>query len=570
MNIMMRSSLLVYFLLCLATRGSAQYTALRIPDTLSGTSFNLALKDTFVQLRPTGNQTITNAFNGNTFWGPTLIMNKGDLVHLNVHNGLNDSTTVHWHGMHLPAVMDGGPHQVIPPGTDWQPYWPVTNQAATLWYHPHLHMTTQEQLTMGLGGFIIVRDSEESVLPLPRTYGVDDIPLSLTSRRYTTANQFVTANSAYGDYMLVNGTPNAAFTVPKQVVRLRILNAEIERGYNLGFSDNRTFYIIANDGGLLNAPVAVTRFKLLVGERVEILVDLGNDALGSTLDLKAFNSGQAFGFPGGEPATAGQFGSLLNNIDFPILHLTIGAATSQPIVSIPSSLINNVYWTAANATTTRNLSVTNGNPGGLPFSFDNSSFNINTINKTVPLDAIEKWTVTNNNVFGHTFHIHDVQFKIVARNGNANAVGNYESGWKDVMYVPVSENVSFVAKFSDYSDAVHPFMYHCHFLDHEDAGMMGQFVVTGTSGILSPDPSLAAFTLFPNPASDRLYVTMKKADVKPYYVTIFDATGRTKYMLPKPEVENGIDISSLPPGMYSLQLMEESTKAISTSKFIKQ
>jgi blue copper oxidase len=566
----MKKALSLCLLLITSFIASAQYNTLHIPDTLSGNTFNLALKDTFVQLRTTGNQTITNAFNDNTFWGPTLMMNKSDVVHMNVHNGLNDSTTVHWHGMHLPAVMDGGPHQVIPPGTDWQPYWMVTNQAATLWYHPHLHMTTQEQLTMGLGGFIIVRDSEESVLPLPRTYGVDDIPLALTSRRYTTSNQFVFANSAYGDYMLVNGTPNAALTLPKQVIRLRILNAEIERGYNLGFSDNRTFYIIANDGGLLNTPVAVTRVKMMVGERVEILVDLSNDAVGATVDLKAFNSGQPFGFPGGEPTTVGQFGSLLNNIDFSLVHFTVGAATAQPVVSIPTTLINNVYWTAANATTTRNLAVTNGNPGGLPFNFDNASFNLTTINKSVPIDAIEKWTVTNNNIFGHTFHIHDVQFKIVARNGNANAVGNYESGWKDVMYVPVSENVSFVARFTDYADPVHPFMYHCHFLDHEDAGMMGQFVVTGSASGLNVDPQMAEFTLYPVPATTRLFITMNNPEAKIYYVTIFDAAGRTRMMLPRPETAQGIDISLLASGNYILQVMEVSTKAVYRRHFIKQ
>jgi bilirubin oxidase len=224
---------------------------------------------------------------------------------MNVTNNLNESTTVHWHGMHLPAVMDGGPHQVIPAGTLWQPYWKVMNQAATLWYHPHLHETTHAQITKGIGGFIIVKDPVESALALPRTYGVDDIVLALTSRSYnTTTNTFVsppTSNRVYGDYMLSNGTPKAQFTLPKQYVRLRILNAEIERGYNLGFSDNRTFYIIANDGGLLNTPVAATRVKLMVGERIEIMVNLGNDTVGSSLDLKAYNSGQTLGFPGGEP-----------------------------------------------------------------------------------------------------------------------------------------------------------------------------------------------------------------------------------------------------------------------------
>jgi blue copper oxidase len=102
------------------------------------------------------------------FEGPTLFFNKGDVVHMNVKNNLNDSTTLHWHGFHLPAVMDGGPHQVIPPGTLWQPYWKVTNNASTYWYHPHLHEMTLEQITKGIGGLIIVRDEIEDALGITK------------------------------------------------------------------------------------------------------------------------------------------------------------------------------------------------------------------------------------------------------------------------------------------------------------------------------------------------------------------------------------------------------------------
>lgn len=561
---------LLYVCLSFVTNSNAQtYQALHIPDTLSGTTFNLVMKDTFKQIL-TGQQTITGGINGD-FWGPTLIVNKGDLIHMNVRNKMNDTTTLHWHGMHLPAVMDGGPHQTIPPGVLWQPYWTVTNNASTLWYHPHLHEMTLEHLMKGLGGLIIVRDTEEAKLALPRTYGVDDIPLVLTSRRYDANNQFVIQNVSYGDYMLTNGTPNAAVSLPKQFVRLRILNVEIERGYDLGFSDNRTFYVIGNDGGLLNAPVPVTRVKLLVGERVEILVNLSNDAIGSSFDLKAFNSNQAFGFPGGEPNSSGQFGSLLNNIDFNVLHINVAASTANPIMTLPSTLVNNTYWTAANATVTRNIAITNGQPGpaSVPFNFDNVSFAINTINKTVQKDAIEKWTVTNNNVFGHTFHIHDVEFKIVARNGNASAVGTYESGWKDVMYVPRNENVSFVARFTDYADPIHPFMYHCHFSNHEDGGMMGQFVVvdttqTGTQNVFSESD----FVLYPNPASSRLFVKFNDINTRAYYIRITNILGRTLMMLPQPELSNGVDISLLPAGTYFMQLTDLKSKTTAVKKFV--
>lgn len=561
-----------------STAINAQYNNMTMPEALYGTTFNLNIHESTKQL-VTGNPTITGSINNETFWGPTLFINKGDLVHMNVTNNLNESTTLHWHGMHLPAVMDGGPHQVIPAGTLWQPYWTVKNQAATLWYHPHLHTTTQAQITKGIGGFIIVKDPQEAALALPRTYGVDDIVLALTSRSYNaTTNTFVsppTSARVYGDYMLSNGTPNAQISLPKQYVRMRILNAEIERAYNLGFSDNRTFYIIGNDGGLLNAPVPVTRVKLLVGERIEIMVNLGADTVGSSIDLKAYNSGQTLGFPGGEPNTSGDFGSLLNNIDFNVLHINVAATTtsSTPITALPSTLISNTYWTATDATVTRSIAVTNGNPGpaSVPFNFDNVTFSLTMAPKVVNLNDIEKWTVTNNAVFGHSFHLHDVEFKIVARNGVATAVGTHESGWKDTFYLPRNESVTFVAKFDDFadSDVTHPYMYHCHFGGHEDGGMMGQFIVSNALETNQFENN-TEFSLYPNPSSNLLYVNLKDTNTEIYYVTISTITGRVVMMLPQPDWQNGIDISSLETGVYTFQMMDKQTKSITTRKFVKK
>lgn len=545
---------------------NAQYNKLHIPDTLSGTHFNLVLKDTFTQYK-TGQTTITSGINGN-FWGPTIFINKGDTVFMNVLNKLNDSTTIHWHGFHLPAVMDGGPHQVIPPNTVWRPYWKVKNDAATYWYHPHLHEMTQEQLTKGLGGLIIVRDAVESALQLPRSYGVDDIPVVLTSRRYSASNQFVVEKSAYGDYLFTNGTPNAEYTIPKQVVRLRILNAEMERGFNIGFSDNRTFYVISSGGGLFDKPVAVNRLPIHVGERYEILVDCNNDAVGSALDLMAYNSGQSQSFPGGEPATGGEFGSLLNNKNFNVLHLTIGNKTSSATVSIPNTLTSNSYLTAADATVSRTVNITNGTPGsGIPFDLDGKPFNLNTINHSVNLGVTEKWTVKNNNVFGHCFHIHDVQFKLISR--STGAIGAYESGWKDAFFISKNESVSFVAKFVDYADETHPFMYHCHFSNHEDGGMMGQFVVSGTNGVNSMQNKSFLFSVYPNPTTNSLSLKLG-GNIEAYYVTINNVVGKTVMMLPQPEIDQPIDISNLSKGTYFIQVMDKNTKSISVEKFIKE
>jgi bilirubin oxidase len=565
------------FIIALTTNViNAQYSNMTMPEALYGTTFNLNIHESTKQL-VTGNQTITGSINNETFWGPTLFINKGDLVHMNVTNNLNESTTVHWHGMHLPAVMDGGPHQVIPAGTLWQPYWTVKQQAATLWYHPHLHETTHAQMTKGIGGFIIVKDPQEAALALPRTYGVDDIVIALTSRSFNANNTFVSppsSNRVYGDYMLSNGTLNAQYTLPKQFVRLRILNAEIERGYNLGFSDNRTFYVIGNDGGLLNSPVAVTRLPIHVGERYEILVNLGNDNVGSSIDLKAYNSGQSQSFPGGEPATSGVFGSLLNNTTFNVLHINVGATTANPITSLPTSLITNTYWTAADATVNRTtINITNGQPGpaSIPFNFDNTTFSLTMNPKVINLNDIEKWTIANTNpaVFGHSFHLHDIEFKIVSRNNGTAAA--YESGWKDTFFISKGETVSFVGKFDDFadSDVTHPYMYHCHFGGHEDGGMMGQFIVSGALGT-NQNETNTSFSLYPNPSSNLLYVNLKDNNTEIYYVTISTITGRVVMMLPQPEWQNGIDISSLESGVYTFQMMDKQTKSLTTRKFIKK
>lgn len=554
--------------LAACTSNAQSYNPLWIPDTLSGTTFNLTIRDTFAQL-VRGNQTITGGINGK-FWGPTLFFNKGDEVHLNVLNKLNEATTIHWHGFHLPAVMDGGPHQVIPPGTLWQPYWKVTNNAATYWYHPHLHEETMAHITKGIGGLIIVRDAEEAALPLPRTYGVDDIPLVLTDRDFNTQNQFVEV--PYGDSMMVNGTLRPQTSVPAQVVRFRVLNGAIERSYNIGFSDNRPFSVIGSDGGLLNAPVPLTRYLLHAGERIEILVNFGGQA-GQSVDLKAYNSTLAQNVPGGDLFPNGPFANYLARKDFNMLHINVAAQTAKPITAIPTVLKTNVLLNAANANATRKLSMTDTmgvtNPPvlGVAFVINHKLFDINYIEYKVPLGNTEIWEINSTSNFGHPFHIHDVEFNILSVNGAAPPAA--QAGWKDVVFVPARQTVRFIAKFEDYADVLHPFMYHCHIALHEDEGMMGQFVVSGASATGEPGKH-PDFSISPNPAQDKIFVKMDDPDTEIYYLKITDAVGRVKLMLPQPQLSGGVDISKFSPGTYFVQITERATKKVLTQKFVKQ
>lgn len=548
------------------------YNTMWIPDTLSGPNFTLNIRDTFAQIVPTGNQTITGGVNGK-FWGPTLLMNKGDIVHMTVNNHLNDSTTLHWHGMHLPAVMDGGPHQMIPPGTTWQPYWEVKNQASTLWYHPHMHEMSQEQVTKGIGGFIIVRDAEEAALNLPRKYGVDDIPVMITDRDINAQHQF--AIVPYGDSILANMTLRAQYNVPAQVVRFRLLNGAIETSYNLGFSDNRSFYVIGTDGGLLDAPVLVNgttpRYILSAGERIEILVDLSGQA-GSTVFLKAFNQSLANFIPGSESFPNGPFASFLGHTNYNILKLNIGNQTANPVSSIPTALVSNQFPLEQDAALTRTITISDSTGvtsvpilGPNAFILGHQLFNMNVINHSIPLDQTEVWELKSTSGFGHPFHIHDVEFKILTINGVAPSA--QQAGWKDVILVERMKTVRFIAKFSDYADATHPFMYHCHIALHEDEGMMGQFVVTQPVGI-NEISLLSDFTIFPNPTREKIFVQLGDVPSEIYYATVTNASGKIVMMLPKPELSSGIDVSQLKKGTYFLELMEQKTKAKTTKKFI--
>ena len=549
------------------------YNNLWIPDTLSGTNFNLRIVDTFAQIVNTGNQTITGAINGK-FWGPTIFVNKGDQIQMNVQNKLKDSITIHWHGMHLPAVMDGGPHQIIPPNTIWKPYWTIKNDAATYWYHPHLHEMAMEQITKGIGGLLIVRDEKEKALGLPRKYGVDDIPLVLTDRDFNSSNQFSIV--PYGDSMLTNMTLRAKFDVPAQVVRFRILNAAIERSYNIGFSDGRTFYVITSDGGLLNAPVAKTRYLLHAGERIEILVDLTNQN-GAFVDLKAYNSSLGNNIPGGENFVTGPFGNFLGKKDFNILRINVIAPTVNPITTIPNTLATNTYLKASDAQLTRQLTISDSMGfsnilGPNAFLINRKLFNINYNEYNIPLNNTEIWQITSSSIFGHPFHIHDVEFNILSINGVAPDAT--QAGWKDVVFVPgrtggTSSVVKFIAKFDDFADPLHPFMYHCHIALHEDEGMMGQFIVTNTTATQNLSPLNNDFNIYPNPAKDRIFIRFNSPTQSAYYIKVIDSSGRTKLMLPQPKLENGIDINSLKTGIYHLLLTNQNNMITGSGTFIK-
>lgn len=536
--------------------------SLFIPDTLVGSSINLTLQEGNVNFFP-GQATETMGANGNLL-GPTLILNRNQNVTLNVTNNLMDTSTIHWHGLHVAPENDGGPHTVILPGQTWSPNFQVLDWASTYWYHPHLHMHTNMHVQKGIAGLIIVRDNEEEAIDLPRKYGIDDIPMVIQTKAFDANNQIV-IESALDTTLMVNGTIDPFVNVPEQIVRFRLLNGSSERVYNFGLSNNQAFFQIASDGGLLTSPVSMTRLRLAPGERAEILVNF-TGLLGQPIQLVSYGSELPAAIYGAtQPGMmAGQVipnYSLnpLNGNDFQIIDFNVISATINPVTIIPTTLINHTPWLEANADITRALTFTplNMGPTALqgPFLINSQPFDMMTINQFVPFESTEIWTLTNSSPIAHPFHIHDIQFYILDINGVVPPVN--QQGRKDVVLVPAGSGVvRFITKFEDFHNDTLPYMYHCHMLPHEDDGMMGQFIVNSpTGGIESLIESENAL-IYPNPTTDILNI---KNPEMVQSIKIYDCKGKFIIQMP---TEQSLNIHFLEDGIYFIELSFDDDKKI--------
>ena len=395
-----------------------------------------------------------------SYLGPTLDIGSGERVRVDVHNELGETTTFHLHGMHLPAAMDGGPHQPIAAGATWSPEWVVAQQAATLWYHPHPHGETESQVARGLAGMVIVRDEEEAQLGLPRSYGVDDIPVIVQDASFADDGAFSVDDRGFvgrlGDTLLVNGTTGPFFTVTTEAVRLRLLNASTARTYDLGFADDLEFVQIASDGGLLAHPVPTTRVQLSPGERAEIVVRL---SAGQTLTLRSTPPDL------GTESTPGARNGAADSFD--VLELRAASdLTASAVVPATLAKIDTISEAEADITRTMRMNgfVINGQPMDLA-----------RIDDVVEVGSTEIWILRNEMDLPHNFHVHDVQFQVLSIDGRDPPPAL--AGWKDTVYLPPQSEVRIITRFDDYTDPALPYMYHCHLLWHEDQGMMGQFVV---------------------------------------------------------------------------------------------
>ena len=463
-------------------------TPVKIPPLLEtvadpgGKTFALNIAPGKSEFLP-GISTPTIGFNG-AYLGPTIRCRAGDRITLRVRNGLAEPTALHWHGLHIPARFDGGPHQVVEPGAVWEPSFEIKQKASLCWYHSHLMGRTGEQVLRGLAGLFLIEDEESQSLRLPSEYGVDDIPLIIQDRRFNRDGSFDYPSSMpdammgyKGNVILVNGTTDPHLVLRRQRTRLRILNASNSRIYTLGRDDGIDLFIIGSDGSLLERPVPQRRVRVGPGERIELLIDAQANR---TIRLMSYPDPVVTRGMGPGMMMGGMAG---NTETFPIIELRAGRLETSELM-LPERLIRVPSWSAAQAKITRRFSLDMGmgmgpmmGRGGMDgvMGINGRSMSMNRIDVRVPLGNIEIWEVVNTTPLTHPFHIHDIQFRVLDREGEPPLP--HEHGLKDTVLVNPGSAVRFITEFADFADPKHPYMYHCHNLEHEDAGMMGQFVV---------------------------------------------------------------------------------------------
>lgn len=382
--------------------------------------------------------------------GPVLEANVGDVLEVRLTNSLPEPTTLHWHGLQIPAPMDGTDmvqHPIAPGETFTYRFAPP--DAGTFWYHPHSHETVQ--LERGLYGALVVHGPGEPELDAERVLVLDDVALDRRGQIKPPGKWIEHHDGRQGDTRLVNGRREPELTIAAgQVERWRIVNAAGARYVRLSIG-GRPFTILGTDGGLLTAPVTVTEVLLTPADRVDLAV--GPFSEGETLSIESLKY---------DRMTVAR-----SKVDR-FATLRVGARAPSRAV-IPERLRHIEPLVAGRVTPTREvhlgfrLSATHG----VDFLINKEAHHRD---RPVRVGELQVWDIVNDTMMDHPFHLHGFFFQVVEVNGRPPEF----LSWEDTINVPPKGRVR-IAWMPD--DRPGEWMYHCHILEHHESGMMAHFAV---------------------------------------------------------------------------------------------
>ena len=444
------------------------------------------------------------------FPGPIVRLHQGMRFQATFTNRLREDTTVHWHGLNVPWLMDGHPMSLVAPGATYTYAFEVRNPPGMYWFHPHPHGRTGTQVYRGLAGLLIVDEPPDDPRLTALPADLVELPLVVQDRTLDDVNALVYPQSVMGflgDDVWVNGRERFTAAVERRPYRLRLLNGSNHRILKLGWRDGAPVRVIGTDGGLLDAPVDKPFVMMAPAERVEILADFRDAAPGEirALDSLAFrDDSMAMGalWPQGGKAEVATFvvgggppdgaGRVFLPIAFNGRHAEAADFAPAPALAAPVCRIEPLRRDADPIPATRTivLRLERGQ-----FTLNGRTFEHDAVadDEIVKLGAEEVWAFVNDGAGmgpgmgmmmagAHAMHVHLVRFRVVERTTDGRhaeaygtvAAGYVDEGWKDTVLVMPGETVKVRMTFGDFTGL---YLYHCHMLEHEDQGMMRNFRV---------------------------------------------------------------------------------------------
>ena len=386
--------------------------------------------------------------------GPVLRANAGDKLVIRFKNNLKEPTMIHWHGLRIPASMDGtgAVQKPVEPGDVFE-YSFVVPDAGTFWYHSHFNETVQ--LEKGMYGGLVVEDSTDPVFDGEKVFMIDDMKLD-EANEFTKPGWFVPRiierhDGREGDTLLINGKENSVTEIHAgQTERWRFINSSSARYFVLSLG-GREFKIIGTDGGLLEHPRQVTDVLITPGERIDIAA--GPFKEGETFPIASL------GYNRSTYLTA-------KRQEFATVKVVEGKAS---VAFVPETLRSIKPLATREAVITRKVKLSVG-----PSLKDGMDFLINghvhVNDKPVRVGELQIWEVSNTSLMDHPFHLHGFFFQVIDENGRAPEY----IAWKDTVNLKPRSKIK-IAWMPDNRPGT--WMYHCHILEHHAAGMMANFEV---------------------------------------------------------------------------------------------
>ena len=414
------------------------------------------------------------AYNGRVP-GPEIRLRQGAPLRVEVENRLSQDTTVHWHGLRLPNAMDGVPYVTqppIPPGGRFV-YEFVPPDAGTFWYHPHVRGS--EQQGRGLYGALIVEEAEPPRVDREAVWIIDDWRLGEDGAIVESFGDGMDRSHAgrLGNLATLNGRDSRTFRVRAgERLRLRLINAANARIFALRFEGHRPV-VIALDG----QPVAPHeaeggRIVLPPAGRADVILDMAGDPGASFAVIDDYNR------------VTYKFLDLVYEDTPPLRASPLDAPVALPANPLPEPDLADAkrheIVFAGGAMGSLRSAILNGKELGIrELAGAGKVWALNGIVAhqvdMPPLLTFERGrtqvlSLRNDTAFPHPMHLHGFAFRVLSRNGRPNP----RREWLDTVLLERDET----AELAFVADNPGDWLFHCHILEHMEAGMNAVFRVS--------------------------------------------------------------------------------------------